>query len=372
MEQPFAKRLRCARSAVPGCLVAAVLLWACGPTAAQEANTEMPPPASDVEKVAAAIASVYRDSLVALKGEIGKTITSQEEALVALARVSVANAAMMARVVARVAIFGLTPERIAAAYASPDFAEAVSAALDPITAEHMPGILAATGGDKLPSLADTPEGCTKLAALIGAWIDECGDPATLAQLFTGAPLCDDNVNGSGGATPAAPPNDYTEACAARGVLWAEAALEERRRRVGIPKEDRAAQGTIRIGALTYFKNDLDGAVKEAAAGRRPLFVAFHGVMCANSGYMEKKILPSAEVANLLEGFVRVVLYADQEGPAFDRIREEQLRLAGSREIPSYVVMEAATGAVIGKRLGMVMEKEKPVFVEMLAGAAGPR
>jgi hypothetical protein len=90
--------------------------------------------------------------------------------------------------------------------------------------------------------------------------------------------------------------------------------------------------------------------------------------------MEEKVFHFPAVAGALkDGYVEARLHTDGEGkPAFDRNRELQVELAGSKANPIYIVVDPRTGKAIHRFEGADLGGQR--FEEFLREAPkqGPR
>ncbi|MEZ6130890.1 MAG: cytochrome c biogenesis protein CcdA [Planctomycetaceae bacterium] len=96
-----------------------------------------------------------------------------------------------------------------------------------------------------------------------------------------------------------------------------------------------------------FKLDFDAAVAKASQNNTPMFLDFTGVNCINCRLMEKGVLSTESVHNVLEDLVRVQLYMD-EIPGVKALPQEHQRLKERNvdlqrnwlqdtSLPSYVI-----------------------------------
>ena len=102
----------------------------------------------------------------------------------------------------------------------------------------------------------------------------------------------------------------------------------------LPPADLAADGN---GELRWIVNDYDAALRDAARDRRPVFVDFTGYTCTNCRWMEANMFPRPEVARELGRYVRVRLYTDGRGEAYQRYQRMPQQLFGTVALPYYAI-----------------------------------
>lgn len=97
-----------------------------------------------------------------------------------------------------------------------------------------------------------------------------------------------------------------------------------------------------------IKDDYDRALERARDERKLLLVNLTGFTCVNCRAMEEKVFRLPAIAGVLkDAYVEARLHTDGEGkPAFDRNRELQIELAGSKANPIYVVVDPVTGKAV--------------------------
>ncbi len=132
-----------------------------------------------------------------------------------------------------------------------------------------------------------------------------------------------------------------------------------------PPEGAITEGTTSVdGELDWMVNDYPGALARAGAEGKSVLVDFTGYTCTNCRWMEANMFPRPDVSRELEGFVRVRLYTDGQGPLYREQQELELRLFGTVALPYYAIMDAS-GTPIGQFLGMTRKPEE--FVAFLKG-----
>jgi thiol:disulfide interchange protein len=105
------------------------------------------------------------------------------------------------------------------------------------------------------------------------------------------------------------------------------------------------------GALAWWLNDYDGALGQARAEGRPLFVDFTGYTCTNCRWMEANMFPRPEIDDLLDRYVLVRLYTDGQGEPYRSQQRFQERTFGTVALPYYAIVDG-DGATVDTFLGM--------------------
>ena len=114
----------------------------------------------------------------------------------------------------------------------------------------------------------------------------------------------------------------------------------------------SAIGINDIMADERWFEDIDSAYAEAEALGKPVFIDFTGYTCTNCRQMESTVFPQAAVADRLDrNYVLLRLYTDDldEGPTLQKF---QLELTGTVALPTYAIVDPATGSLIGQRSGI--------------------
>lgn len=100
---------------------------------------------------------------------------------------------------------------------------------------------------------------------------------------------------------------------------------------------RTATGGDRISSGFSWFTDLDTALEHASNTGRNVFIDFTGYTCTNCRLMEKNMFPRANIANLLDEYVRVKLYTDDPDVGEANLRY-QAETFGTVTLPFYVIM----------------------------------
>lgn len=114
-----------------------------------------------------------------------------------------------------------------------------------------------------------------------------------------------------------------------------------------------------------WSEDYAATLAAAKASGRPVFIDFTGYTCTNCRAMETRVFPRPEVAEAFGRFARVRLYTD--GPEAERLQRLQLDLTGTVALPTYAVVDPATGRPVRVLSGYV---EPDAFTAFL-NADGP-
>jgi thiol:disulfide interchange protein DsbD len=99
------------------------------------------------------------------------------------------------------------------------------------------------------------------------------------------------------------------------------------------------------GELTWITNDYEGALNQAKAERKAVFVDFTGYTCTNCRWMEVNMFTKALVRQELTKYVRVRLYTDGEGQVFEKQQQMQQDKFGTVALPLYAVVNGDGNAL---------------------------
>lgn len=91
--------------------------------------------------------------------------------------------------------------------------------------------------------------------------------------------------------------------------------------------------------LKWLTNDFEGALKQAKAENKLIFVDFTGYTCTNCRWMEANVFPKREVEAELAKFVRVKLFTDGEGEIYERQQQMEQQLFGTVALPFYAIFD---------------------------------
>ena len=94
------------------------------------------------------------------------------------------------------------------------------------------------------------------------------------------------------------------------------------------------------GELAWRMDDLDGALAEARASGKLVFIDFTGYTCTNCRWMEANMFPRPEVRDRLAGFVRARLYTDGQGDIDERQQRYQQERFATVALPLYAIVDA--------------------------------
>jgi thiol:disulfide interchange protein len=119
-------------------------------------------------------------------------------------------------------------------------------------------------------------------------------------------------------------------------------------------------------ALPWIRNDLDGALAQAKAENKLVFVNFTGVACTNCHWMKANMFPKPEIHSAMEKFVLVELYTDElddpRSQAFQKWQESLFQTVG---IPYYAIFNPDK-QVVASFPGLT--KDAAEFASFLNGA----
>lgn len=116
-------------------------------------------------------------------------------------------------------------------------------------------------------------------------------------------------------------------------------------------------------AQPWKKNDLAGAVAQAKAEGKQVFVNFTGYACTNCHWMKANMFPLPEIAAALSKYVLVELYTDGTDAASEENQKVQESRFATVAIPYYVILDADEKTV---RAFPGLTKDPKEFLQFLA------
>ena len=137
----------------------------------------------------------------------------------------------------------------------------------------------------------------------------------------------------------------------------------------LPPDLENAQGFNRkSNELNWMKDDFAGALRQAKAENKRVFVDFTGYTCTNCRWMEANVFPKREVEDEVKKFVRVKLFTDGEGEIYERQQQFQEQTFQTVALPFYAVFDAE-GGTVGTFPGLT--RSVPEFVDFLQKSVYP-
>ena len=109
----------------------------------------------------------------------------------------------------------------------------------------------------------------------------------------------------------------------------------------------ASGGATKIGELSWITNDYEGALAQARAEGKPVFIDFTGYTCTNCRWMEANMFTKGAVRQELEKYVRLRLYTDGEGEVYEKQQQMQQEKFGTVALPYYAVVDGAGKVLTG-------------------------
>ena len=91
--------------------------------------------------------------------------------------------------------------------------------------------------------------------------------------------------------------------------------------------------------LKWIKNDYEGALANAKAENKRVFVDFTGYTCTNCRWMEANIFPKPEVEAEMKKFVLSALYTDGEGEIYEKQQLMEQEKFGTVALPFYAIVD---------------------------------
>lgn len=110
--------------------------------------------------------------------------------------------------------------------------------------------------------------------------------------------------------------------------------------VPLAKRSTASSGSGGYAALPWKKNDLAGALAQAKAEGKQVFVNFTGYACTNCHWMKANMFPLPEIAAALGKYILVELYTDGTDAASEQNQKLQEARFATVAIPYYVILDA--------------------------------
>jgi thiol:disulfide interchange protein DsbD len=111
-----------------------------------------------------------------------------------------------------------------------------------------------------------------------------------------------------------------------------------------------------------WSKDFEASKEAALQSGKPIFVDFTGYTCTNCRAMESNVFPLAEVVERFEQMELVKLYTDG-GPNGPENQMFQFELTGNVALPTYAIVDPATGRVITQSLGYSKKDEFVSFLD---------
>ena len=124
----------------------------------------------------------------------------------------------------------------------------------------------------------------------------------------------------------------------------------------------AAGGGNMTGELSWMTNDYEGALRQARAENKLLFIDFTGYTCTNCRWMEANMFTRGAVRRELEKYVRVRLYTDGEGDVYEQQQLMQEQRFGTVALPLYAVVDGS-GKVLNNFPGLTRDESE--FISFL-------
>ncbi len=114
----------------------------------------------------------------------------------------------------------------------------------------------------------------------------------------------------------------------------------------------------------WIKDDYAGALAQARAEGKPLFVSFTGYSCTNCKWMKTNMFPRPEIAERLDDFVLLELYTDtldeQLADANQRLQQERFRTVA---IPFYAILDGGENTLARFEGSTKDEEQFRLFLE---------
>lgn len=111
-----------------------------------------------------------------------------------------------------------------------------------------------------------------------------------------------------------------------------------------------------------WSENYEESVDNAIAQNRPLFIDFTGYTCTNCRAMESTVFPQLNIVERFEKMEKVKLYTDG-GPRAAENQKFQFELTGTLALPTYAIVDPATGRVLDQLIGFTRAKEFEEFLD---------
>jgi len=92
--------------------------------------------------------------------------------------------------------------------------------------------------------------------------------------------------------------------------------------------------------LQWLSNNYDGALQQAKAENKRVFIDFTGYTCTNCRWMEANMFTQPAVKAEMEKFVLVSLYTDGDGEIYARQQQLEQDMFGTVALPFYAIVDA--------------------------------
>jgi thiol:disulfide interchange protein DsbD len=103
----------------------------------------------------------------------------------------------------------------------------------------------------------------------------------------------------------------------------------------------------------WFVDEYDKALEKAKLERKPLFLDFTGVYCANCRVMERRIFPEKSVKNELDKMILARLYVDKKDSLSEVYARLQFERYSQATQPYYVILDPADESTLADTGGYI-------------------
>lgn len=111
-----------------------------------------------------------------------------------------------------------------------------------------------------------------------------------------------------------------------------------------------------------WTKDYEGALQSAAVSGKPVLIDFTGYTCTNCRAMEANVFPLPEIAERFAAFEKVQLYTD-DGVTGPEHQLFQFKLTGTVALPTYAVVDPASGQLLAKLSGYSNAEDFAAFLD---------
>jgi thiol:disulfide interchange protein len=111
-----------------------------------------------------------------------------------------------------------------------------------------------------------------------------------------------------------------------------------------------------------WSDNYEASAELAAANNRPVFIDFTGFTCTNCRAMESTVFPLQNIQDRFGRLELVKLYTDG-GSAARENQQFQFELTGTVALPTYAIVEPATGTVLDQLIGFTRADDFQAFLD---------
>ncbi len=111
-----------------------------------------------------------------------------------------------------------------------------------------------------------------------------------------------------------------------------------------------------------WSSNYEESVERAIAENRPIFIDFTGYTCTNCRAMESTVFPRENIVARFQKMEKVKLYTDGGQNAAEN-QKFQFELTGTLALPTYVIVDPASGTVLDQLIGFTRAPDFESFLD---------